>query len=160
MLSSEQKRISFLPFYLLRLTVLFFPDSLHLAIKCQLFFFVQCFPFCLCDSAKIIRKLMGWKRQVGKSLAECVICVIQSDFCKRLRFAYTLVRMGVLHVAFVTCSSEGKIARKDLLINVVVVALLVEGAKLVLVAFRGSGGRRWQFTGSNSGSALVSSRFC
>lgn len=42
--------------------------------------------------------------------------------------------MGVLCLVSVTCSSKGKTARKDLLINFMVVTLLIEGGVLVFVA--------------------------
>lgn len=51
-------------------------------------------------------------------------------------------------------------ARKDLFINFMVVALLAQGGKLVLVTVNlGKKKRHRQFIGSISGSALLSSQF-
>lgn len=137
----------------------FSPNSLlHLAIKQQLFFSVLCFPFCLCDSAKIIRKLRGWKKTKWKEFNWVRYMCHPVWFCRRLRFSYTTVRVGVVRVASVTCRSKGEIARKDLFINFMVVALLVEGGKwcLWLLILQK---RCWQFIISISGSAVLSSRF-
>lgn len=120
-------------------------------------FFCAVFSLLLCDSAKITRKLRGQEKAKWKEISWICSMCHPVWFCKRLRF-YTVIRLGVLCLVSVTCRSKGKTARKDLLINFMVVTLLIEGGILVLMAINlGEKKRCWPFIGSVSGLALLSS---